>query len=175
MNVPAIGEISASIRAAIRSAHCASRSLVRRMRIRRGHGESGQALIEFAYVAPVLLLVTFGMMMFGTALNQYLVLTNAVEIGGQLLAAERGETTDPCTAASNAIIAAAPNITLAAADFTYTINGTPYAGQEGCNNTTGMVTGNNAVITVAYTYAFKVPFLGSESFPFNATVQEVIQ
>lgn len=175
MKVPAIGEIAASMRAALRNTADSRRSLLPRLRLRLGSSESGQALVEFAYVAPVLLLVTFGMMMFGTALNQYLVLNNAVEIGGQLLAAERGETTDPCTAASNAIIAAAPNITLTASDFTYTINGTQYAGQEGCSGTSGMVSGNNAIITVGYTYSFKVPFLGSLSYPFSATVQEVIQ
>jgi Flp pilus assembly protein TadG len=175
MNVPPISEIRGSIRTAIRTAGAVSRALVPRMRVSRGNGESGQAMVEMAYVAPVLLLLTVGMFMFGTALNKYLVLTNAVEIGGQLLAAERGETTDPCTAASNAIIAAAPNLTLTASEFTYTINGTQYAGQEGCSGTSGMVSGNNAVITVTNPVAFNVIMLGNESYTLSATVQEVIQ
>lgn len=175
MNVPAIGEIRGSTRAAIRTAGAMSRALVPRIRVRRGTGESGQAMVEMAYVAPVLLLLTFGMFMFGTALNKYLVLTNAVEIGGQLLAAERGEVADPCQAASNAIIAAAPNLSLASGQFSYSINGTPYSSTESCNNTTGMVSGNNAVITVTYNVSFNVILLGNESYPLSATVQEVIQ
>jgi Flp pilus assembly protein TadG len=175
MNVPAIGEIRSSIRAAICTAGSMRRALVPRMRVRRGTGDSGQAMVEMAYVAPVLLLLTMGMFMFGTALNKYLVLTNAVEVGGQLLAAERGETTDPCTAASNAIIAAAPNLSLSSSQFSYNVNGTSYPNTESCAGTSGMVSGNNAVITVTYPVAFNVILLGNESYTLTATVQEVIQ
>src|SRR5579875_2530352 len=42
------------------------------------HREEGQNLVEFAFVAPMLLLAVTGLLRFGIALNQYEVLTNAV-------------------------------------------------------------------------------------------------
>jgi Flp pilus assembly protein TadG len=175
MNFSVVEEISGMVNAALRTVGAACRSLLPRMRIPRGDGESGQALVELAYVAPVLLLLTMGMFMFGTALNKYLVLTNAVEEGGQLLAAERGETTDPCQAASTEIIAAATNLSLTSTQFSYNVNGTSYPNTESCNNTTGMNAGNTATITVTYPVSFNVILLGSESYTLTATVQEVIQ
>jgi Flp pilus assembly protein TadG len=166
----------------IRSAGVQRRSLMRRWFARRGDGESGQALIEFSYVAPVLLLVTFGMCLFGIAFNQYLTLNNAVEIGGQLLAAERGETggtgevADPCTGATQAAENAAPNMTLASsATWTYNINGTPYSGTSCSTGQSKMLAGGYATMTISYPLSFNVPFLGNKSYTLTASVEEVIQ
>jgi Flp pilus assembly protein TadG len=41
----------------------------------------GQALVEFALVIPIFLLLVFGMMDFGIVLNQYLVVTEAAREG----------------------------------------------------------------------------------------------
>ena len=46
-----------------------------------GRRHAGTAAVEFALVAPVLLLLVLGMTQFGITLNQYLTLTNAVRSG----------------------------------------------------------------------------------------------
>src|ERR1700737_2465580 len=50
---------------------------------RRGvvRARAGTAAVEFALVAPMLLLLVLGMCQFGLTLNQYLTLTNAVRSG----------------------------------------------------------------------------------------------
>ena len=140
----------------------------------RGRDENGQALVEIAYVAPVLLLLTVGMFMFGSALNKYLVLNNAVEVGGQLLADERGEAADPCAAATTAIENAAPNLSLANASFTYTINGTSYPNTNSCSGIT-LQAGWNATVSVTYPISFYVIWFGSESYTLTASVEEIVQ
>ena len=45
--------------------------------------ESGQAVVEFALVAPVFLLLLFGMIEFARALNAYLVLSNVAREGAR--------------------------------------------------------------------------------------------
>ena len=75
-----------------------------RVRARLHFGdEKGGALVEFALVLPVLLLVVTAITTFGIALNNYLQLTEAVGIGGQVLSVSRGNTTDPCNIVSSAV------------------------------------------------------------------------
>src|SRR5580658_6326495 len=79
---------------------------------RTGAGsERGGSFVEFTLVMPVLLLIMTGMVCFGFALHNDLVLTNAVNTGAQLLAISRGQTADPCVAANTAISGAAPSLT----------------------------------------------------------------
>lgn len=104
-----------------------------RFRLRLGRGaasERGGSLIEFALVLPLLMVVATGIFAFGIALNNYLELTNAVNIGAQLLAVSRGVTTPPpCTAALDALYNAAPYLAEGnlAVTFTFTNNGTSNA------------------------------------------------
>src|ERR1700722_17425549 len=44
-------------------------------------GERGDALVEFALVIPMFVILSFGMCSFGLLFNQYLQLTEAVNIG----------------------------------------------------------------------------------------------
>jgi Flp pilus assembly protein TadG len=118
--------------------------------------EEGQALVEFALCLPVVMLVMTGIFTFGIALNNYLVLTNAVTIGAQQLAISRGQTTDPCATTVAAVYAASPTLTKANLSFTFTLNGNAYSGTS-CNSssiTTGaagnLVQGTSAQVTVTY-------------------------
>jgi hypothetical protein len=56
-------------------------------RMRNALSERGQALLEFALVIPVLLLVAVGAVEFGIAYNNYLRLTDAVRVSGRAAAA----------------------------------------------------------------------------------------
>jgi Flp pilus assembly protein TadG len=183
MNDTVMGSSEQMAGRAIRSAAATSRTFMERVRARRGDAESGQALVEFAYVAPVLLVVTFGLCLFGIGFNKYLTLNNAVEIGGQLLSQERGETggtgepADPCTAASTAAENAAPNLSLASsATWTYNINGNSSTGTSCSSGQAEMGQGGGyAIMTVSIPISFYVPFMGSQSFTLTSSVQEVIQ
>lgn len=58
--------------------------------------KEGQAVVEFALVAPLLLLLVFGIIKFGIVYNNYIQLTNAVGVGAREFAVERGQA-DPCS------------------------------------------------------------------------------
>jgi Flp pilus assembly protein TadG len=99
-------------------------------RIRTGiqrSNERGSALVELAVCLPILLVIVTGITSFGFALNNYMMLTNAVEVGGRLLAISRGNTTDPCSDVATAITAAAPLLNSANINYTFNINGTSYS------------------------------------------------
>lgn len=53
-----------------------------RLRI-RGRGESGQALVEFALILPVILLLVVGMLEFARAWNLHQVMTDAAREGAR--------------------------------------------------------------------------------------------
>ena len=56
----------------------------------RGLEQEGQAMVEMALVLPVLLLVVTGILTFGLAFNNYLLLTEATSVGARTLAISRG-------------------------------------------------------------------------------------
>lgn len=63
--------------------------------VRVNDRESGQALVEFALLAPVLLAVLIGIFKCATTFNNYVVLTDAVRAGARQLAISRGAA-NPC-------------------------------------------------------------------------------
>jgi Flp pilus assembly protein TadG len=67
--------------------------------------EHGQALVEFALVAPVLLLLLFGIVQFGIAFNNSISLTDAVRAGARA-AVVAGPGLDAQVAAAKSAIAA---------------------------------------------------------------------
>jgi len=119
-------------------------------------GSEGGALIEFAVVAPIMLLLMTCIFTFGVVVINYLNLTEAVDTGSRLLAVSRGQTTDPCSTAVNAIEQAAPNLTPAKLTFAFVLNGTAYSGTScsSASTTTGaagnLIQGKSAQVTVTY-------------------------
>lgn len=91
-------------------------------------GEEGSTVAEMALVLPILLGVLTGIFSFGVGLNQYMVLTNAVNNGARAFAmsapANDGGTSimdsgDPCKYAAQTVQASAGN--LSSSNITYTI------------------------------------------------------
>jgi Flp pilus assembly protein TadG len=148
----------------------------------RFRNERGQTLIEFALVVPLLLTLVFGVIVFGIALNNYLVLTNATGISAQLLAVSRGQTTDPCNTTVQAFYSAAPNLSRTTLSFSYVLNGSSYSGTS-CSSgstTTGaagnLVAGQSAQLTVTYPCNLKfIGFNPPSGCTLTARVSEVIQ
>jgi Flp pilus assembly protein TadG len=103
-----------------------------RSKIRSGHSlRRGQSAIEFTLVVPVLLMIMTGLVSFGFALHNFLVLTNGVNNGAQLLAISRGQTTDPCATAYSAVRNAAPGLS-SGLSLTFVINGPTYSSTTSC-------------------------------------------
>ncbi len=134
---------------------------------RRVCGEEGAALVEFALIAPLMLMLTSGIFIFGIAMNNYLVLTQAVSVGARTLAANGGITLDPCAVAYNAVTAAAPNLTPSKMTFSFNLNGTPESGTS-CPSSS-LTTGSAAALagttnaTLTVTYPCVLVFYGNTS------------
>ncbi len=130
----------------------------RRLRALLRSGEHGQAMVEFALVLPALLLVTTGIMIFGVAMNNYLELTNAVGIGARQVAVYGHDsgtsvlTTDPCSVASSAVIAAAPGLNSSLLTFTYSFNGVPASTTSCTSAAANLLSGTNVTVTATYPF-----------------------
>ena len=125
-------------------------------------GDDGQSLVEFAVTLPVLLLVVTGLCTFGIAVNNYMQLTDATNVGARLLAISRGQTTDPCSTVSTAVYAAAPMLTRGNITFKTTLNGTSYPGASCSSSSTStgaagnLTQGSTATVLVTYPCSLKV-------------------
>jgi Flp pilus assembly protein TadG len=71
--------------------------------------QRGAVIVEFAILAPVLLLILVGIMIFGLALNQYATLWNAV--GASAVQFAFSGNSSPATLAWNVLAGAAPTFT----------------------------------------------------------------
>jgi Flp pilus assembly protein TadG len=134
-------------------------------------------MVEMALVLPVLLLVVTGILTFGLAFNNYVMLTEATSVGARALAISRGQTTDPCATASSAVYAAAPLLASSKLSFTFVLNGTTYTGAS-CSSgssTTGAA-GNlkqGAYASVTVTYPCSLAVYGTDYAP-NCSLQSQI-
>jgi Flp pilus assembly protein TadG len=54
------------------------------LKLRKEKGQRGQAMVEFALVLPLLLIITFIIIDFGFAFSQWVVITNATREGARL-------------------------------------------------------------------------------------------
>lgn len=143
-------------------------------------GEDGQSLAEFAMISPLLLLLVTGIFWFGIALNNDLVLTNAVTSGAQAVAVARGQSPqDPCAAAQLAVKDAAQGLTTGSLNFTLTINGTQISTYKGtgswsCSSAT-MTAGQYATLSVTYPVTVNLFATASQQFTMSASTTEVIE
>lgn len=74
--------------------------------VRRHKREEGQALVEFALILPLFLMIVVGIIQFGVALNFWLDLQRIANQGARWAAVDCGQSAtnpgiDPCTAPSN--------------------------------------------------------------------------
>jgi Flp pilus assembly protein TadG len=99
-------------------------------------------MVELALVLPVLLLILFGIIQFGTAFNNYVALTDAVRAGART-AAVSGSATDPTGAVVTRVDSAASNLDPNSLNVTVTSD---------------WVTGDD--VTVKATYPYSISLLG---------------
>jgi Flp pilus assembly protein TadG len=125
----------------------------------------GVSAIEFAIILPVLLTILLGIFQFGTAMNDYLVLTNAAAKGALTLALSRGTTT-PYTTTTSAINAAAPNLDATKITTTVTVNGSACSTDSAC--LTNLLAGKTA--SVRTTYPCNLVIMGRNYAPSGCTL-----
>jgi len=123
-------------------------------------GTTGSAIVEFAFIAPVPLLIVLGTAQFGIALGQYVMLMNAVGVGAMQFAISRSDTT-PYTDAVNAVRNAAPILTPANLTITLSVNGTACATDAACATALSANVGNPAQVSATYAASFPCNLLTS--------------
>jgi Flp pilus assembly protein TadG len=124
-------------------------------RIRR---EDGQALVEFALVLPILLMIATGITSFGLVFYRYITLTDAVHAGARKLSLGRGAP-DPCTDATNQTVASAdtPGVDLQPSDVTIFLGTTRLQQPQSCSGTDSYwVQGNQVTVSATIKYSLTI-------------------
>lgn len=132
----------------------------RRVALRRAADERGAAMVEFALVLPLLLMVVFGIFQFGIVFRHYLTITDAARVGARAAAVARD--TGECAAASTAI-----QKTVSAADWAVigpTFQCTP-----------GASTGDPVTIALHYPYSIEIPFVDISPGTIDAKATERVE
>lgn len=148
------------------------RSIVVRLGAYAAADDRGQSMVEFALVAPLLMLLLTGTFMFGMALNNYLALTNAVEIGAQQLSLLRGNSSNPCADTVTAVENAAPGLTASSLTFTITLGGTAYG--SSCASV-ALTPAESATLKVTYPATVSPFGMASQTYSLAAQTTELIQ
>jgi Flp pilus assembly protein TadG len=112
---------------------------------RRIRNENGQTLVEFALVAPLLLLILFGIVQFGIAFRDSVTLSDAVRVGARKAAVSR-TASDPKAAVELSVKKAAADLDTSA--VTVTVDASGGSWQPGSD------------VTVSATYPYEINILG---------------
>ncbi|MBV8121052.1 MAG: pilus assembly protein [Alphaproteobacteria bacterium] len=110
--------------------------------------ESGNVAVEFAFLAPVFLLLIFAGLQLGLVLKNYVILTNAVNVGAMQFSISRSDTT-PYTDTINALEAAAPSLTAASLTITLSVNGTACTSDSACSTALSAAAPSGGTLTPA--------------------------
>jgi Flp pilus assembly protein TadG len=124
----------------------------------------GQALVEFALIVPVFMLIAFGTIDFGLAFDASISVSNAAREGA------RAGTTTPSVAVISARVrevAGRFNDSLLTIDVSCkTAGGSACPGGLG-----GAVTGTTIVVTVGYSYPMITPIAFGTRIPISSTAE----
>ena len=110
-------------------------------------GDSGVAAIEFAFLAPALLLIVSGACQFSLTLGNYVTLENAVHAGARQLAISRGDAT-PLTDTQSQFATASGNLNVSNITATYLVNGTACSTDAACG--AALAAGLPASVSASY-------------------------
>jgi Flp pilus assembly protein TadG len=112
--------------------------------------QEGQAMVEFALILPLLLVIVLGIIHFGVVLNNYVTLTDAVRAGARQAAVSR-TVANPTQATTDRVKQSAAGLDQSQLEITVT----PYNPNDGTNT---WVQGGD--VTVEAKYPFSVRLLG---------------
>ena len=107
-------------------------------------------MVEFVLVAPILLLLVFGIIQFGILFNNYLTLTDAVRAGARQAAVSR-TLADPVKSATDRVKSAAANLDTSAGVLDITVD--PFDPTSGTHS---WVQGGDVTVTATYPYSINL-------------------
>ena len=114
-------------------------------------------------------------------MNNYVQLTDGVNVSARYLAINSGQITDPCSTAATAFYHAAPYLTQSKLTFSLSLNGTTYTGTS-CNSSStstgaagNLSSGSPATLTVTYPCNLSVYGRTWSSFNLVAQTTELVQ
>jgi Flp pilus assembly protein TadG len=111
---------------------------------RRKNNQHGQAVVEFAVILPVLLLVLFSILQFGIVFNNYIQVTAAAREGARKAAVSRGlGASGAKSAAVTAAKGAAPGLDQSKLTVTFP-------------NNPSFTAGTDVVVQVTYPYSINI-------------------
>jgi Flp pilus assembly protein TadG len=126
-------------------------------------GEEGNALIELAFVAPIMMLMLTGLASFAMALYSYQQLGYAVSAAAQQVGAQQGLITDPCATLESDVTTALPGWTVSKFTFSTTITD-----KSGNANSFGPLVGTAFTCTAgAGDMALNEPMTVTVSYQYN--------
>ncbi|HWB47729.1 MAG TPA: TadE family protein [Stellaceae bacterium] len=112
-------------------------------------GSRGTVTIEFAIIAPVLLLLVLGTFQFGLVISNYVQLTNAVGAGTRQLSLSRGDSS-PYTDTVGVITGSSPSLSTSSLTITLSVNGTNCTNDSTCSTALSNAAGQSATVTATY-------------------------
>jgi Flp pilus assembly protein TadG len=141
---------------------------------------SGSAVIEFALLAPVLILLMLGTFQFGLVLINYLTLTNATQTAARQFAISRGSTTTAAAAATSTLTGAAANLVPGNLTITFAVNGANCtdASTTTCSSALSAPANLGQAATVTATYPCSLMVYGHDYGPsctLTSTITERIE
>jgi Flp pilus assembly protein TadG len=131
---------------------------MRRTLRRRGHGEAGQALLEFAVVVPIFLILIFGIVDFGMGFKAYIAVTNATREGARFGAVgwPAGAYPSDCNSSGDDDLTVVARTCSSLAANVSSVENVSVTYEER-NAVTGIQTGDSVVVTMTYRYNFMTP------------------
>ena len=149
---------------------------------RRSSRRRGQAMVEFALVIPIFMLVLSGILDFGFALFDRMTVINAAREGARAAVMVSDTSTIGTVAPASAIAAATQaGLTVTVSPPTC-IQGNPtttspcdFNQVHSTAHLSGAQTGDSVSVTVHYQYATFFPLAFGTTFDLSATVQMVIE
>ncbi len=146
-------------------------------RVRRFlHSDSeGGALVEMAVTLPLMMFLITGLCFMGIAVDNYIILAHANDVGARYLALHRGQLSDPCASTVTTIQNAAPGLNTANLSYTFTIGGSGSLGSSCSSAATDMVASATATVTVNYKYPLIIYGWGPTTLTMQASTSEIIQ
>lgn len=125
---------------------------------------SGANAVEFALIAPLLLMLIMGTIQFSIALNNYIELTGAVRTGARNLAISRAmASATPYTTTVSNIKTSAGNLTGTNITITMSVNGAACTSDTTCSTALSTAAGETAAVTA--TYPCNLTVMGFNFFP----------
>jgi Flp pilus assembly protein TadG len=150
--------------------------------------EEGSSLVEFALIAPLIMVIVTGLFFCGMAVNNYMILTSAVSSGARALSLTRDQTTpalaasDPCAYAAQIANQAALGLNTSA--ISYSVIWTPagassttYSSVSSSSGCAGAAFGQGDTVQLNAVYTVPIAVYGwsRRSASLTARTAELVQ